>query len=123
SPVGSNIERYGVLLAAPLLLAARPRPGVLGGLALAAITVWVLWGPVRETAAVDGSAATTASYYMPVERFLAARGGGPVRIEVPLTRSHWEAAMLAPRVSLARGWEKQLDDRYDEVLLGGHLTA
>ncbi|HEX9481865.1 MAG TPA: hypothetical protein VF927_07165 [Solirubrobacteraceae bacterium] len=123
TPVGSNIERYGVLLAAPLLLAARPRPGLTGGLALAAIAVWVLWGPVRETAAVDGNAATSASYYEPVERFLAGIGGGPVRLEVPLTRSHWEAALLAPKVSLARGWEKQLDDRYDAVLLGGHLTA
>jgi hypothetical protein len=123
SPVGSNVERYGVLLAAPVLLAARPRPRLLGSVALAAIGVWVLWGPVRETSAVAGSPATSASYYAPVERFLDGRGGGPVRIEVPLTRSHWEAALLAPKVSLARGWEKQLDDRYDAVLLAGHLTA
>ncbi len=34
SPVGSNVERYGVLLAAPLLLASRPRPGAAGALAL-----------------------------------------------------------------------------------------
>ena len=47
----------------------------------------------------------------------------PVRIEVPLTRSHWEAALLAPSVSLARGWEKQLDSRYDQVLLSKGLTA
>ncbi|HXD53117.1 MAG TPA: hypothetical protein VN618_00035 [Solirubrobacteraceae bacterium] len=123
TPVGSNIERYGVLLAAPLLLAARPRPGLIGSVALAAIAVWVLWGPVRETAAVDGSPATTAAYYAPVERFLGRLPGPPVRVEVPLTRSHWEAAMLAPKVSLARGWEKQIDERYDRVLLGGHLTA
>jgi hypothetical protein len=134
SPVGSNIERYGVLLGAPLLLCAlladgRERPGasprsaLVGALALAAIGTWVLWGPVRETAAVDGSPATSASYYRPLERFLAGLGGEPVRIEVPLTRSHWEAAMLAPRVALARGWEKQLDSRYDGVLLAGHLSA
>ncbi len=123
SPIGSNIERYGVLLAAPLLLAARPRPGAAGWLALAAIGTWVLWGPVRETAAVDGSPATAASYYSPLERFLGGLDGGPVRVEVPLTRSHWEAARLAPKVSLARGWEKQLDERYDGVLLGGALTA
>ncbi len=40
-----------------------------------------------------------------------------MRVEVPLTRSHWEAALMAPTVSLARGWEKQLDERYDGVLL------
>ena len=85
--------------------------------------VWVVWGPVRETLAVAGSEATSASYYTPVKRFLAAQHGGPVRVEVPLTRSHWEAALLAPSVSLARGWEKQLETRYDGVLLAPGLTA
>jgi hypothetical protein len=46
-----------------------------------------------------------------------------VRLEVPLTRTHWETAELAPRVSLARGWEKQLDTRYDAVLLDPALSA
>jgi hypothetical protein len=44
-------------------------------------------------------------------------------VEVPLTRSHWEAALLAPSVSLARGWEKQLEERYNGVLLARGLTA
>jgi hypothetical protein len=133
SPVGSNIERFGVLLAGPLLLCAlaaeRGRVGVRGprgtliaALALCAAGVWVLWGPVRETAAVSGSPATSAAYYVPLERFIASRPG-PVRVEVPLTRSHWEAALLAPTVSLARGWEKQLEMRYDRVLLNHGLTA
>jgi hypothetical protein len=127
SPVGSNIERYAVLLAAPLLTCAlvaargRARPW-LGALALAGIAVWVLWGPVRETEAVAGSPATSAAYYVPLERFLASVPG-PVRVEVPLTRSHWEAALLAPRVSLARGWDKQMETRYDGVLLGRSLDA
>jgi hypothetical protein len=134
SPVGSNIERYGVLLGAPLLLCAltehrargtarlRPAGAAIGALALAAIATWVLWGPVRETAAVDGSPATSAAYYRPLEHFLASLGR-PVRIEVPLTRSHWEAALLAPHVALARGWEKQLDSRYNGLLLRRRLSA
>jgi hypothetical protein len=152
SPIGSNVERYGVLLAGPLLLcsllsggdaegqagrgtgvethggprgraAVLGRAGPVGALALAAAAAWVLWGPVRETRAVAGSEATSAAYYAPVKRFLAARRGGPVRVEVPLTRSHWEAALLAPSVSLARGWEKQMETRYDDVLLSSGLTA
>jgi hypothetical protein len=168
TPMGSNIERYAVLLAGPLLLCALatreragegggagegsapaagttggPRAGVtargavlrVGGMAgpgavavaLCATAVWVLWGPVRETLAVAGTESTHASYYVPVERFLAgvAPGGAasPVRVEVPLTRSHWEAALLAPTVSLARGWEKQLDTRFDHVLLSRGLNA
>ncbi len=171
TPMGSNIERYAVLLAGPLLLCAlltgdvpepsparpvappfvRPSsrvfararariaadadsPSVLArarviacstpvaALALCAIAVWVMWGAVRETLAVAGNPSTEASYYAPVKRFLATLAA-PVRVEVPLTRSHWEAALLAPSVSLARGWEKQLDDRFDRVLLTPGLTA
>jgi hypothetical protein len=90
-----------------------------------AATVWIVWGPVRETRAVSGAeaAATRASYYAPLERYLLAHGGGLARVEVPLTRSHWEAALLAPTVSLARGWEKQLEERYDQVLLSPTLNA
>ena len=92
-------------------------------MALCVIALWVVWGPVRETLAVAGSEATSASYYVPVERFLEEHASGPVRVEVPLTRSHWEAALLAPGVSLARGWDKQLDTRFDGVLLASSLNA
>jgi hypothetical protein len=78
---------------------------------------------LRETLAVTGNESTSASYYAPVERFLAERGPAPVRVEVPFTRSHWEAALLAPAVSLARGWEKQLDVGFDSVLLTRGLNA
>jgi len=134
TPMGSNIERYGVLLAGPLLLCVVAqdhaplgrRSGVVAALALCLAAVWVAWGPVRETLAVAGNESTQAGYYAPLERFLAgvqAPPAGPVRLEVPFTRSHWEAALLAPTVSLARGWEKQLDTRFDGVLLARGLTA
>jgi hypothetical protein len=152
--MGSNVERYGVLLAGPLLLCAlvsarsaspasasqpidpwrdggplRSGSGARGAAtalaagAFALWAVWAGWGPVRETLAVAGSPATDGAYYAPVERFLDARAQGPVRIEVPLTRTHWETAELAPSVSLARGWEKQLDERYNAVLLSPGLSA
>jgi hypothetical protein len=127
TPMGSNIERYAVLLAGPLLLCAlagggkRQVPVVL--VALLGIAIFVVWGPVRETVAVAGNESTRASYYAPVLGFLEDHGGALERVEVPLTRSHWEAALLAPRISLARGWEKQLDERYDSVLLSGSLSA
>jgi hypothetical protein len=124
TPMGANVERYGVLLTGPLLLSARGgrfTAGTVG--ALCVIAAWTAWGPVRETVAVAGNASTSAAYYTPVARFLAAHGGDLERVEVPFTRSHWEAAWLAPTISLARGWEKQLDTRYDEVLLAPGLTA
>jgi len=138
TPIGSNVERYAVLLAGPLLLGAYlegpsspgATPRVAGGrsapallIALIGIAVFTIWGPVRETKAVAGNESTKASYYAPVLGFLADHGGGLARVEVPLTRSHWEAALMAPTVSLARGWEKQLDEREDGVLLKPGLTA
>jgi hypothetical protein len=159
TPLGGNVERYGVLLAGPLLVCAtldraRSVPGrgaplgsqvrtgkghgarvggrVGGGegrYAVAALTavllgiaLWTVWGPARETLAVAGNASTSPSYYVPVERFVAAHGGTLVRVEVPFTRGHWEAAWLARKVALARGWEKQLDERYDGILLSRGLT-
>jgi hypothetical protein len=158
TPLGSNIERYAVLLAGPLLLCARigsgrapalgtvdslgPRglpgkariPRALSGgtsraalaIALLGIALFTLWGPVRETKAVAQNESTSAAYYAPVLGFLERVQTPPaslVRVEVPLTRSHWEAALMAPTVSLARGWEKQLEERYDGVLLEQGLTA
>jgi hypothetical protein len=159
TPMGANVERYGVLLAGPLLLCAvldrgggdvgsqlkagegylPQRSGLrsshgwsfvggVGARALAAaallgVGVWTVWGPVRETLAVAGDRSTAPAYYTPVERFVAGHGGSAVRVEVPFTRGHWEAAWLARHVSLARGWEKQLDERYDGVLLSHGLSA
>jgi hypothetical protein len=127
TPMGGNVERYGVLLAGPLLLCAVGVSGAPLSYArawvLLGLGVWTVWGPARETTAVAGGPATSSAYYLPVERCVAAHGGSTVRVEVPLTRGHWEAAWLAAHVSLARGWEKQLDERYDGPLLGGGLTA
>jgi hypothetical protein len=143
TPMGSNVQRYGVLLAGPLLLCALygvrgagmpppvkrplglrrsrlPRWALIP--ALTGIAIWVVWGPVVQTLEVSGDPSTRASFYVPVERFLASHSKGPLRIEVPFTRAHWEAAFLAPHVALARGWERQLDKRYDRALEAGALT-
>jgi hypothetical protein len=131
TPMGSNVDRYAVLLAGPMLLAALARSGWSGrgrplgavALALGGILVWTAWGPVRESRGVAGDPSTEPAYYAPLERFLAKHGGTLVRVEVPFTHSHWEAALLGPDVSLARGWERQLDTKYDGLFFSGGLTA
>jgi hypothetical protein len=147
APMGSNIDRYAVLLAGPLLVCALARDGLAVGdrhsvrdarrdrrsagarrplaatlAAVAGILVWTGWGPVRESSGVAGDPSTSAAYYAPLARFLATHGGTLARVEVPFTHSHWEAALLAPDHPLARGWERQLDTKYDPLFFGGALT-
>ncbi len=146
TPMGSNIERYGVLLAGPLLLC-----GLAGGGARRRAHGGAAWTQVRSRArrtpraawswrcawrwcgscggrcARRGRSRGRRRRGRPTMRRSSAtwraHGAGLERVEVPLTRSHWEAAMLAPSVSLARGWEKQLEERYDSALLGSGLSA
>jgi hypothetical protein len=130
TPMGSNIDRYAVLLAGPLLLCALGRDGFTRSgrplaavvLAVLGILTWTVWGPVRETTGVNGDPSTSAAYYTPLKGFLRAHGGSLLRIEVPFTHSHWEAALLAPEFELARGWERQLDTKYDPIFFKSGLT-
>jgi hypothetical protein len=84
------------------------------------LAYWQLQAPIRDVVAAHGDRSTAAAYYAPLERLLARTG--PRRIEVPFTRSHWEAALLAPHVALARGWERQLDIAYDGLFYRPGLT-
>jgi hypothetical protein len=130
TPMGSNIDRYAVLLAGPLLLCALGRDGftrhgrplVAVALAVGGIVTWTVWGPVRESTGVIGDPSTSAAYYTPLKDFLRAHGGSLVRVEIPFTHSHWEAALLAPEFELARGWERQLDTKYDPIFFKNPLA-
>jgi len=46
----------------------------------------------------------------------------PARVEIPFTRSHWEAARVAADFPLARGWERQLDTGRNPLFYRGILT-
>jgi hypothetical protein len=117
TPLGGNAARLGALLAGPLAAALlRPRLLVLAALPLA---YWTLYPPVRDVAQALDDPAREASYYAP----LLAQLHGPGRLEIPFTEGHWESARVAPHVSLARGWERQLDRRVNAVFYEGTLDA
>lgn len=113
TPMGGNAVRLGALFGGPLLLCALGFTGSARRRALlvpafAALAFWQ-WSPaVRDVAKVVGDPSARASYYEPLLGFLAAHPGAG-RIEIPFTRSHREAAEVAPRFALARGWQRQLD--------------
>jgi hypothetical protein len=127
TPVGGNTARLGSLLAGPLAAGVLwdPRRKVL--LALAPVLLyWQLATPIRDLVAVAGDPSVNASYYKPLLDALGQRvNGTPVRVEVPLTGAHWEAAYLPghQNVSLARGWERQLDTRYASLFYRSSLSA
>jgi hypothetical protein len=123
TPVGSNAARLGPLLAGPLAaLLWWPRRKWL--LALVALPLlWFQWqAPIRDVRTSAGDPSVSAAYYQPLLAFLDRQHGPPFRVEIPFTRFHWEAYQVAPRFPLARGWERQLDIRYNHLFYGGPLT-
>jgi hypothetical protein len=123
SPVGSNATRLGPLLAGPLAAVLWwPRRKV----ALLLVTLpllYVQWqAPVRDTQAAYDSREVTFSYFQPMMAYLRRQPGPPFRIEIPFTRLHWEAFVVAPEFPLARGWERQLATDDNAVFYNGKLT-
>ena len=124
TPVGSNAARLGALVAGPLAaLLWWPRRRQL--LAAAALPLaYLQWqAPIRDVYITANDPSVKASYYQPLLDFLARQPGAPFRIEIPFTKFHWEAYDVAPRFPLARGWERQLDLKYNELFYGGALTS
>lgn len=83
---------------------------VLGSLG---VVVWFAawqWAPgIGVLRSPQVASAASATFYQPLLQQIEQRSGGPVRVEAVPTNNHWESAYLAPAVSLARGWERQLD--------------
>jgi hypothetical protein len=123
TPVGSNAARLGPLVAGPLAaLIWWPRKKAL--LAVTALPLlWFQWqAPIRDVRTSAGDPSVSAAYYQPLLAFLDRQTGPPFRVEIPFTRFHWEAYQVAPRFPLARGWERQLDIKYNPLFYGGPLT-
>jgi len=127
TPVGSNAARLGTFIAAPLaaLLWWRRRIALL---IVAAIPLLYLeWqAPIRDLSGASGNPSASAGYYQPLLNFLARESVPPTppfRTEIPFTRFHWEAYVVATRFPIARGWERQLDIKDNSVFYNGRLTA
>ncbi len=98
-------------------------PTIAGFVALIAFAVWQ-WAPGRSVTDASHDPSVQSSFYQPLLSELAAVSSGPVRVEIPPTQEHWEAAYVAPHVSLARGWERQLDIKDNPIFYtDGALTA
>lgn len=124
TPMGGNAVRLGALFAGPALALVLLPAGRGRTLALVApaLLYWQLVAPVDDWRRTAHDPAVQERAYTGLERFLAAQGGPPFRVEVPFTDNHWEAANLAGGrggFPLARGWERQLDRKDNRLFYDG----
>ena len=124
--LGQNALRPGAILGPALLvLLARPRAPRLAIAAVAVILLYLQWLPaVRAVEEARGDPSTAPAYHADVLRFLDRHAKPGERLEVPLTRNHWEATYLARAYPLARGWHRQLDRKVNPLFYAkARLTA
>jgi hypothetical protein len=126
TPFGQNALRLPVLIGPALLLlvprAGAPRAAV--AFALVAL-LYLQWLPaVRAVAEAHGDPSTHEAFYAAPRAFLERAVQPGQRVEVVFTHNHWEVADLASVVPLARGWERQLDEKANPLFYDGRpLTA
>ena len=73
---------------------------------------------MRAVDEAAGDPSTQASFFTGARAFLARAAQPGERVEVAFTRNHWEAARLATEVPLARGRERQLDQKVNPIFYG-----
>jgi hypothetical protein len=116
--LGGNFVRLASAVAPALVIAWCRLPGRrLMALTVAPLLLWQMapaWGAI-QSANQDPSG--DATYYQPLLSFIATQPTTG-RIEIPFTLAHWEAAFVAPHVSLARGWERQTDRADNPIFYG-----
>ncbi|WP_037673298.1 hypothetical protein [Streptomyces griseus] len=129
SPIGTNVERFALLFAPAVLLAAlltversrRYRRAAIA-VALVASLAWLGSGTpltfLRGSAEVPAWAADSPA----VVRALQRMGADRARVEAVPAADHREAALLSPYVNLARGWNTQLDVERGRLFYDGTLT-
>jgi hypothetical protein len=123
SPIGSNAERLGLIFAIPIVAAfVEWRTWIAAGAVVAAL---IAQPPVTsEVYRLAGVPATHDSYYAPLVTAIHQHGPLTGRVEVPEINGHWDAALLARHVPLARGWLRQVDKKLnDDVFFRNPPTA
>jgi hypothetical protein len=122
SPLGGNVVRLGWLMAGPAaaLTAVRFRRTLVP--AFAVFTLAWNWSYVKLAfRSVEPSA--HPAFYDSLARFVASTDDPHQRIEVVPTTTFRQADELAFSVSLARGWETQIDRDLNPLFYDGTLDA
>jgi hypothetical protein len=123
TPVGGNITRFGGLVAGPVAVAllVRMRRAVWLALSVIPLLAWPGAPAIASIAHSNVDPSRHESYFAGLVGYLDAHQTPYGRVEVPMTRDHWEAAYLASQYPIARGWERQIDLRYNPLFYDDKL--
>ncbi|HKP92248.1 MAG TPA: hypothetical protein VJT75_19925 [Thermoleophilaceae bacterium] len=125
SQLGGNVNRLGTIVGAPLLAALLwERRRLMLLIALPYLLWWPIHSVIRDLPDAGG-AITESSYYRPLNVAIARAqraAGEPARVEIPPTRNHWEGVYVGKHFELARGWERQLDQKFANLFYGTVIT-
>lgn len=122
SPLGANLTRLGMYAAGPVLLALVPVRLVVA--LLAPLLLFWQWSPSFDAILRAGrDPSIVRSYYVPLLQHLGSVDAENRRTEIVPTSRHWEAAYVAGSFPIARGWERQLDIRFNHIFYADELTA
>jgi hypothetical protein len=124
NPVGGNVARLGALVGGPVaaaVLGARRQWRTLAVLVVP-LAAWQLWPLATAVDRSVGDPSSHPAYYAGLVDFLRTQDPGAGRVEVPTLRQHWESYYLPKVFPIARGWERQLDLRDNEVMYRPDLT-
>jgi hypothetical protein len=123
SAVGANGSRLAMYAGGPVLLALVSTRRLAVGGAVALIGLWQ-WSPATDAVSAADEPSSDEGFYEPLLDYLDDAGVDELhRIEVVPTRNHWESAYVALEVPIARGWERQLDRRFNEIFYEESFTA
>jgi hypothetical protein len=121
SSLGGNVGRIEDVLALPVAVALLwPRRRL-----LLPVLTWPLvlsqWTPAVGAINGPSQPSTHRAFFATLDSELRELSTGDPngRIEVVPTEYHWEAAYVAPVMSLARGWERQLDVADNPIFYAG----
>lgn len=119
TPVGGNAARL-LALAGPVVLVMVATVATRWVALMLVPLLAMAWSPVSAMVTLDREEASE-EYYQPLVDFLSGLPE-PLRVEVVPLATHAEAEWVGLSVPIARGWNRQLDRKYNPLFYGRPLT-
>jgi hypothetical protein len=121
TPVGGNAARLLALVAPAVLVLVAVVPVALLTALLAVPMLVLQWSPVSAAVTLDEGQSEKA-FFQPLLTTLQDQSA-PMRVEVVPLATHGEADWVALEVPIARGWNRQLDRKYNALFYADSLSA